>query len=424
MGKPVAAMSPLELTKVVRDISVTERGKFRTCRRQWELETLENLVPRKPPSLELEIGTTLHECLQQYYLGKANQPAFPPGKETNRLPLKYALTALDMAYTETCVRYETNNEWDDHTLQTFLDEYTEATDLVEEIVRGYHQYARPLDRFTVHAIEGKLTGAGTSWLKKHWEDREFHSEITEYPVTRHDPSYRLLVPIVDPKTRLPLKRGPVLSARIDLLVHRIDDGMKGLWIYDHKSTGSQPNDRGLDFDDQITGYCYSVWRWLGIVPRGVCLNYLIRNAPKEPRILKSGELSTAKNQLTTAPKYRKALRELGLMLKDGTIEDEGYLEAYEALLSRGWNPFFQRHYAARNRQELMSFEERLVDEYEDMYDGYMGDISLYPNLDRRWCPRCAVGPICQAIEDGSDVQGIIETRYEEGPDRKAIPLAY
>lgn len=409
-------MSPLELTQAVLDVSATERSVFRTCRRRWELEVLENLEPRVPPAFDLEFGTGIHKALEAYYFNVANSGAFPPDKTTRRRPLEGALSVWDQYHTE--VDTWLTHELDPTYADPVLDKWAELGDLGDEMLRGYHQFAKIEDRFTVHAIEGHTTPAGESWLKKHWEDREHHAEHSDNGVILH-PSGRLLVPILDPKTQLPLKRKPMLSARIDLLVNRIDEGMKGLWIIDHKTAGSQPSDRGLDFDDQVTAYCYSVWRWLGVVPRGVCFSHLIKKVPKDPRILKSGKLSTAKDQLTRADWYRDELIDRGLMRKDGTIKDEAYADVYEALLSRGWDPFFRRLEVTRSRNELLAFEARLADEYEDMFDAMMGDLSLYPNFSRMWCPSCSVAPICQAIEDGSDWQGIIESRYQDKPDRKS-----
>jgi len=422
---PTKQRTPLELTQAVLDVSVTERGTYNKCPRQWELQVLENLQPAVPPKFDLEFGAGIHKALETYYIGISNLPSLPDTKAQRASPLKGALAAWDQWYTEVEVRLERAQA----PAET-LDQWLELGDFGEEILRGYGTYARQEDNFTVHAVEGLQTGAGKSWLNKHYQEREFISELAQNGVhlasdltgRNYSQGRRFLVPILDPKTQKPLKRNPMLSARIDLLTHRIDPGMKGLWIYDHKTTSGSPSDRNLDFDDQVTAYCYVVWRWLGMVPRGVCFNYLVKQVPKDPRILKGNKLSYAKNQLTRPDWYRAELRERGLMLKDGTIEDDHYLEAYEALLSRGWDPFFKRHYVTRNKHELLAFEERLADEYWDMYDSYMGDKMIRPHFSppyAPWCTYCNVAPICQAIEDGSDVEGIIESRYEDGGDRKA-----
>jgi hypothetical protein len=70
--------------------------------------------------------------------------------------------------------------------------------------------------------------------------------------------------------------------------------------------------------------------------------------------------------------------------------------------------------------ELKSFEERLVYEYRDMTQAFEDESSQYPNLSTWWCPTCSVAPICQAMNEGSDYESVIETRYMEGEDRKAL----
>jgi hypothetical protein len=281
------------------------------------------------------------------------------------------------------------------------------------MLRNYDLFSEVEDDFTVHAIEGHITPAGQSWLKKHWEDREFVSSVAKNGVTYYEPARRLLVPIIDPRTNAPMKNGPVLSVRIDLLAHRVDPGMKGLWIYDHKTTDRQPQDRGLDFDDQVTSYCYATYRWLGIIPRGFCVNYLLKQTPKEPRILSKGELSTAKDQLTTASQYKAVMKEQGL------LKSSKHVECLEALESHGWDRFFTRQYVGRNKHELLNFERRLFEEWQDMIDCAEGGLEIYPNLSKMHCPQCRVAPICQAMEDGSDWQSVMQTRFMQQPDRKA-----
>ena len=407
--------TPLERTQSVLDISVTERAAFKLCRRRWELEVLENLSPKTPPSFELEFGSGIHKALEAYYTAVTKLPLH----DAPDMPLGEALLAWDKWYDETCTAVEEDTDLDSLIKEPAMDELLALGDLGEQILRGYDRYSENEDKFTIHAIEGIITPAGNSWLQKHLDEREFVGGVSRNGVAYHEPSGRLLVPIIHPKSQKPIKGGPVLSARIDLLTHRVDPGMKGLWVIDHKTTSSAPQDSGLDFDDQATAYCYSIYRWLGIVPRGICFNYLVKQVPKEPRILTNGNLSTAKDQLTTAEKYRQELINQGLMLKDGTVKSAKHAEAYEALLSHGWDRFFIRHYASRNLQELKQFEEHLFEEWQDMHDCWNGDLAIYPNLSKFHCPRCSVGPICKAMNDGSDWQSVMDTRYVQGPDRKA-----
>lgn len=409
----------LHRTKSALDISTSERSSFRLCRRQWELTVLNNLTPVIPPSFELEFGGGIHAALEAYYRTVSEIP-FTADADYDA-PLDAALETWDDWYDAIDRQTATDKNYDTMVRDAALDKLVELADLGEEILRGYHQFSDGEDDFTIHAIEGKMTGAGESWLKKHNDEREFKSEYSQNAVIWNQPSRRLLVPIINPNTNKPMPtRGmPKLSMRLDLIVHKIDPGNKGLWVYDHKTTAAIPESKGMDFDDQITSYIYGVWRWLGIVPRGFCFNYLAKRAPKPPRILKDGSLSTAKDQLTTAEQYRAELVKRGLMLKDGTVTSEKHAEAYAALLSHNWDRFFGRQYVTRSKQELINFEKRLYNEWEDMVDCTTGDLPIYPNLSRYHCPRCPVGPICLAMEDGSDWEDVWDTRFMSKPDRKA-----
>jgi len=419
--------TPLERTQLLLDISVTERDTFKTCRRRWELETLENLTPRLPLGQAVDLGEGIHEALESYYIAKSNAPALPKGKADL---LESALLGLDNWYERNCDRVEDDREMVSAAKDAVLDTLFEQVQLAEQMLTGYHQFAQEEDNFTVHAVEGLQTGAGKSWLKKHWEKRSFMGEHASNGVIVHADTGRLLCPILDPKTQLALPGRPMLTAKLDLLVNVIEEGLKGLWVYDHKSAAGEPSDRGLDFFDQPTGYCYIIWRWLGIAPRGVCYNYLIKRAPHAPFVLKNGKLSTRRDQLTTADWYMDELDNHGLLLKDGSIRHDRptaqsvtYEEAYEALVQRGWSPFFKRHYTQRSLAELQHFEERLYHEYQDMLDVYEGVSEAYPSFGlphMPWCNWCAVNKICRAMEENSDVEGIIDSEYMEGPDRKAV----
>jgi hypothetical protein len=241
---------------------------------------------------------------------------------------------------------------------------------------------------------------------------------------------RALCPIVMPGTKEPLVTadgealeygGPFLTGRLDLLTER-KTPKSGLWVIDHKTdSGSTYTDDGLDYDDQITAYCYIVWRWLGVIPRGVLLNVLVKQAPKPPRLVREGSaLSTAKDQLTTPEAYLDACLEFGHMQRSGgQILSEKHAECYEGLKARGWHPFFRRFEAHRSEQELLRFEERLYQEYLNMSDTLM-TADLYPNFSPWNCPRCPVKHVCRAMEDGSDWEGVLETQYRVDRDRKAV----
>jgi RecB family exonuclease len=401
------SLEPLEATRALLDVSVTERGAFRTCRRRWWLTTIENLEPKQRTELEFDFGSGIHGALETYRLNK--------GTASRRQKL-----ALDH-----WARWSDNQQGiavDEEEFQLAL----ERSKLGLGMLENYWEYDKtaPVQLGTPLAVEGQ-------WITKALEFKP--TPPAGYPpdakVQRHE-SGRMLVPIVHPDSKLPYKRDdgqvPFLTARIDLLTVR-KTPKSGLWVVDYKTAGKAPSDSGLDFDDQVTGYCYVVWRWTGQIPRGVVFDYLIKQEPKEPRVVQDrrkghhGEqtLSTAKDQLTTPNLYREALKEWGLM-HGNKIPSTDHAACLGALLARGWDPFFRRFEVTRNIDQLMSFESRLVAEYEDMQYAGSGDPELlYPNQHTMLCPRCPVRMICLAMEDGSDVEDMIENDFVVGPDRKA-----
>jgi hypothetical protein len=296
-----------------------------------------------------------------------------------------------------------------------LDELKEFLDLGWNMLENYAEYAQAKDDFKVLCVEGIWTPES----KKYMDDLHPPYGPNAQPILH--PSGRLMVPIVDPETKEPLP-GPIyLSMRRDLLVYNTTPGKKGNWIMDHKTAGSQPSERGWDFDDQVTGYSYGEWRLTGILPRGMMANYLIKQLPKPPRLVrKDTALSSAKDQLTLASWYKDAAIAFKLADRKGNWFSEAHAECYNALLSYGWDRFFRRFEMMRNFEEVMSFEARLYEEVKDIQAVVKDPIKAYPNPSIYMnCPSCPVAPICQAMEDGSDWEDVIENRYQQAKDRKA-----
>jgi hypothetical protein len=208
----------------------------------------------------------------------------------------------------------------------------------------------------------------------------------------------------------PLKGAPLLSGKIDVVGLR--KGYVG--IMDHKNLASIHDSRALDVDDQLTGYCYIYWRLTGDIPREATYNVLVKDPPKPPRVLKSGELSQDKSQRTTHDLYLATIKELGLKRGD-------YAEILGYLRDKGWSQFFSRESIQRNQEELESFERRLYYEYKDMQRALKDPGYLYPNPSQRTCGGCSMMPICQSMEEGGDVEFVRDTMYEVGEPRVLIP---
>ncbi len=410
MGKTeVAPVTPLELTQQVRDVSVTERGSFRTCRRRWHLEVIENLTP-KAPAWALEFGTGIHNALEAYYVNDSS---------------------VAHAHEAMCEWYE---EVDERVSTELGGLYTEEA--AQEILDMRNLGVDMLTRYPQFERDTKTKWSKVVAVEGHGMDTFKNKRPAGYPkeadVIVH-PSGRCMVPIVNPHTKAPIRNDDnelvYLTARIDMIVERARP-FTGLWVVDHKTTASAPNDRGLDFDDQTTGYSYVLWRLTGKMPRGVIFNYLVKQAPKEPRWIQGNKkngphnadgkaLSTAKDMLTTPDMYRDALKSVGLY-KGGKVLSPDHAACLDALLSKGYDPFFQRFEPRRNENEIMAYEGQVFYQQADMVEAADMEEFRYPNKSTWWCPSCSMNRICQAMDDGSDVEDVIEHSYMQGEDRKAL----
>lgn len=397
---------PIQLTNRVLDISATEHIAFRNCRRRWFLEVIENLQS-KQPSWAFSFGTGMHRALETLH--------DPRLSDATPARVRRAQRALSKWHDDT----EAQAKADKVATPELLDELYELANLGHMMIENYAEFdeTASLQLGEVLAIEGRFMTPGGKMPARLRPGTEAEWDYPRSAKVLLHPSGRLLVPIVDPDTHRPLEGRPMFSARIDLLTWR-DSPYKGLCLIDHKTAAQAPSDRGIDFDDQVTGYSYVIWRWLHIIPRSVIYNVLIKQAPKEPRMTQSG-LSAAKDQLTTPSMYREALKANGLMNGSGRVTSEKHAECLSGLLARGWDPFFRRYQPTRNRHELLDFERRLFTEYQDMAEARWDPEKRYPNFSTFNCPFCSVRPICQAMKDGSDWESVVATQYQQGEDRKA-----
>lgn len=352
--------------------TVTERASFRTCRRQWYLENIELLEPQGSVAWPLIFGTVCHEALDVYY--------------RNIRSLSDALDAFTDAW-----KIE-----DDRLARLYgglykmgiEEEWSDYRDKGMQMLKYYDVH----DRASGFFDDVEAVGIGFDAWRQNVQVEERH-----------------FVEIFD-RNKNHIEGTPLLSGRIDLVVNRPN----GVWIVDHKTLASAPAWRALEVDDQLTGYCFLWWRMTGDLPRGALYNVLLKDPPKPPRILKSGGLSLDKAQRTTFDLYVQAIDELGLDRRD-------YEDFLNFLGAKGWNTFFPRDGMNRNKHEIRNFERRLAVEYEDMQRALDDEDARYPNPTQRVCQTCSMVALCQAMEDGSDVQSIREEMYQVKEPRHQVP---
>lgn len=346
--------------------TVTERGSFRSCRRQWYLENVLRLRHRNRIPWHFLFGDAIHEGLAAYYTGNKRR----------------LLDARD----------------------AFLASWEQARDQLRDQYGGLYD-----------------AGVGDEWIAMRDKGDAMLVYYDEYDranpfwddVLEVDIEERSFVPILDNDTGIEAMGTPLLSGKIDLVVHKKGSG---IWIVDHKTAASAYDARALDVDDQLTGYAYIWWRISGEVPRGALYNALIKEPPHEPIYTTTGALSKRKDQRTTYELYVKAMEEIGIPL-----DDPDYESVLKVLKDKGWGQFFLRDGLERNIAELESFEYRLWHEYKDMTLALGNEGYRYPNPSQRTCPGCGMIALCQSIEEGGDAEYIRETMYEVSDPRHEIP---
>lgn len=347
--------------------TVTERGGFRSCRRRWHLEDVQHLTHKDRIAWALIFGEAVHKGLEYYY------------KNTRKIS---------------------------RALAGFTKQWNQERTILQDTYGGLYS-----------------AGIGDEWLA-YKEKGELMLRYYDVYDRQAEFQWDKVIEVVNTETRLyvdirdfngeQIEGLPLLSGRPDLIVRRKD----GIWIVDHKTAASAYTARALDIDDQLTGLAYLWWRLTGDVPRGALYNSLIKEPPHPPKILKDGTPSKDKGQRTTYDLYTEALKECGIR------QWAEYEEILDYLEKKRWNQFYLREGLIRNEEELESFELRLSMEYEDMKRCIEHPVYAYPNPSQMNCGSCAVLPICQAMEEQSNVEFVMDGMYRIDEPRVTIPSKY
>lgn len=330
------------------EVSVTERGAFRDCRRRWRWEYVLGYKPRLP-NVNAWIGIGVHAGLQSYYTAGRDSAL-----EAYDAWLKSELNALKRLFG--CL-------WG-----LGRATYEEAGDLGRSILSSYVEYdAR-------NPLPGKILYAPESSLK------------VDIPNTTH-----------------------CLKGRIDLVIENNSE----VWVVDHKVYSVFPKLGGLDVDDQLTAYCYLIYKTCGVIPRGVMLNFLLKARPEPPRVLTTGKLSKDKSQKTTYDLYRQTIESLGLDMSE-------YQDMLTYLKEAGYAPFFQRQVSPRSKQDLLAFEETIVSELKDMDLARQDESFAYPNGRMTSCGYCSFLSPCRVKMGGGDAEFGLNAEFLRSETSKEI----
>lgn len=358
----------------IEETSVTERADFRLCRRRWFLGTVKRWQP-VGGAPHFWFGNLIHYALEHYYLAQMDDEDDPTSPMEIGDAEAYAYASYDHFLADTLpgIKKDLGFLW-----ESVSDEYDTMIDMGRGMLAGYF------------LMERETGGQGSIVAVEE----------------------RLGVPIRNENGRA-FPGSPRLTGRFDLVVEKAGGA---IWIIDHKTAAQKHNSAYLDIDDQLTGYAYVWFRTYGEVPRGQVYNVLLKKVPGPPRRLKDTKegvpvLSQDKSQATTYSLYLAEIKRLGLDRRE-------YQGMLTFLKERGWQDYYIQEGVFRNMAQLRQFELNLAHEWRDMRDVAAHPEKAYPSPSAISCPGCPVKLICQTMQDGGDVEAIIEGQFSIAPERR------
>jgi hypothetical protein len=206
---------------------------------------------------------------------------------------------------------------------------------------------------------------------------------------------------------------------IDKLVR---DSNKQIWIMDHKSMGSIPdeNNRYSDLQQVFYGWSYNQTVKPKLEASGIIWDYLRTKPPTIPETLKNGQLTVRANIDTDYYTYKSEINRLGLKM---TLPYAETLERLKAQPSK----FFQRVQLPLSNSTMVSqVVEDLTHTAEEIfaYENTSGTAPHGRNMTRD-CPQCTFFELCQSELRGYDSAFIRKTKYvtrEENPRGKKVTV--
>lgn len=304
-----------------------------------------------------------------------------------------------------------------------------------EDFHGYKHFENAQDAFRAYCIAAtkqhqrdlpddapELFRLGSAMMD-YYENKWLRTRKADETYWQVDPHTGVEIPQVEVNFEIPvpLEDHPVLAhyARehgADCVLYRgtVDriaiDEYGRLWVVEYK-TAKRAEHMHYQTDPQVTTY---VWAAQHMYPdkevAGVIYQQFVKNKPEPPKILSSGKISTASNQLTSSVLYEDAL--VRMYGKKGLAPEPNrkFLIDLMSKEDEHNDKYIQRTLVERNKTMVEAEAQKILLELEDMLNP---DLALYPNPTRDCSRMCSfLGP-CVSFDDGSDWEGNLESRFSQ-----------
>ena len=380
--------------KLVHSLHTSTAKSFRGCRRRWNWLYNEYYYPTETAK-PLEFGVAFHYAMEKLY-----DPDTWYDKDT-----AYALARA--AFVEKCDEQLNayTKKHGDPDLDAAAD-YAERRKLGLGMLQYYYESVLPKYDVGFKPIRVEIAfevpiedpDGNVLWCRCNDCWRRWYRYHAGQGLAPQDSSR-------DAWIGLPVTYG----GRIDMLAED-EDGW--YWIFDWKTAAQlarEENDSFLLLEDQITRYCWALWK-INMPVAGFVYAEIRKAVPEEPEPLKrpfKGRLYSANKQTP----FDAEVYERTVMEGDPSGYEHGlYDEFIEYLKTEGSNTFHKRHQVHRNETELESAGYNIWLEALEMTDP---NLRIYPSPGRFACNGCAFQEPCLGLNRGEDVKYYLETMYEK-----------
>jgi hypothetical protein len=344
-------------------ISFSDIDSFLRCRQQWDFKSAnrQSIRHKTTPKLYLTLGTAVHKALEANARGQDPVAA-----------LEAYLTLEREVKIDAYVEEYGFQPWGSE-----LKEFDETSELAMGLVHQYFEHY------------GRDNPLGDQGLEYVGIEVPFKIDITEH----------LGFNLSKPGTRV------FFVGTLDALaVNEFDD----LFIVENKTYSTKPDSEMIQWHFQSMGYAVAL-RWLtGLSVAGGLYNGIAKKLISEPKVLKSGLLSTDKRQATTLARYLAAITANGESVDDPRFYD--ILSHLRGIDEQGDTRFFYREKFFFTDAQLEAWETDFLHIVIEMLD----NPRIYRTIPFKGCGDCWFSDLCHTKHSGGDLDYLMDKRYTQG----------